>query len=218
MSFPYMATIVTASMLVISGCQSAQPVAYRGLESASALKPNPANNDENTPYAYRSNVRWSVYRNVIIEPVIIYRGQDNQFGKMSEEDKQVLARYMQAQFSKSLSARFAMVNTPSFGTLRIRLTLAGAKMATPIVGALTKFDLVGGSYNAIQAARGKEGMLSGSVNYAVEVHDAKTGRLLAAYVARQYPSALNVSTGWTSLDASMVGIQKGANELADQLR
>jgi hypothetical protein len=70
----------------------------------------------------------------------------------------------------------------------------------------------------VQAARGKEGAMSGSVNYAVEIYDAGSNRLLAAYVMKQYPSALNVSASWSRLDASMVGIKKGADVLVEQMQ
>lgn len=201
----------------VASCQSAQPVPYLGLDSRLSLKPNMDDSSGRIPYSYRSPVAWNTYRSAIIEPVVIYRGSDNQFGTISEGDRQFLAKFMQQEFEKRLSTRFSLVTAKAPQTIRIRLTLAGAKTTTPVVGAVTKVDLMGGPYNAVQAARGKEGMFSGSVNYAVEIYDAQTNKLLAAYVAKQYPSAMNLRTGWTSLDASMVGISKGADALLAEL-
>ncbi len=41
-----------------------------------------------------------------------------------------------------------------------------------------------GAYNAVQAVRDKEGMMSGSVSFADEIHDSSSNALLGAYVAR----------------------------------
>lgn len=207
-----------AICLAVAGCQTPQPLAYLDLESSSQLQPNRQKNADRIPYQYTGAVVWADYRQAIIEPVVIYRGRDNQFGNMSEKDKQLLAHYAQTEFTKSLGRRFAIVTWPGPQTIRVRVTLAGAKTGTPVVGAVTKVDLLGGPYNAIQAVRGKEGMLSGTINYAIEIFDAPTNRLLAAYVAKQYPSAINLGTGWTPLDASKVGIRKGADELLQRMR
>lgn len=202
---------------VIAGCQSTDPVAYSALSSASYLKPNRTDISGHVPYSYTSRVDWSLYHSAIIEPVTIYRGADNQFGKLEEKDKAFLANYMQTEFTHSLSQRFAVVGTAGADTLRIKLTLAGAKTNTPGLTTLAKFDLAGGTYNIVQAARGKEGAMTGSVNYAVEIFDSSSNRLLAAYVMKQYPSALNVGASWSKLDASMVGIKKGAEALSDEM-
>lgn len=58
-------------------------------------------------------------------------------------------------------------------------------------------------------------MLSGYVNYAVEIYDSSTNKLLHAYVAKQYPNAMNISATIGSLSAAEVGIDKGAQELAE---
>lgn len=70
----------------------------------------------------------------------------------------------------------------------------------------------------MQSIRGKEGLLNGSVNYAVEIYDATTNKLLNAYVAKQYPNAMNVSASVGALSATEVGIDKAAEELADMLK
>jgi hypothetical protein len=203
---------------VVAGCQSTDPVAYSALSSATYLKPNTSDRSGRVPFSYNRQVNWSSYRSVIIDPVTIYRGVDNQFGKMEEKDKAFLADYMKTEFTRSLSKRFSIVTTPTDETLRVKLTLAGAKTNTPGLTTVAKFDLAGGAYNVVQAARGKEGAMSGSVNYAVEIYDAGSNRLLAAYVMKQYPSALNVSASWSRLDASMVGIKKGADVLVEQMQ
>ncbi|HWT99240.1 MAG TPA: DUF3313 family protein, partial [Terriglobales bacterium] len=69
-----------------------------------------------------------------------------------------------------------------------------------------------------QSVRGGEGLMTGSVLYAVEIYDAETTRLLAAYVTKQYPNAYNVGATMGSLAAAKTGIDKGADALATEVR
>ncbi len=137
---------------------------------------------------------------------------------MAQSDRQKLALYMQEKFAETLRPRFREGRTPSPATLRLKLTLTGADTTTQVVGTFTKFDLAGGPYNIVQSIRGGQGMLSGYVNYAVEIYDASTNTLLHAYVAKQYPNAMNISATIGSLSAAEVGIDKGAEELAEILQ
>lgn len=206
-----------AACMAMAACASTRPIQYSGLESASQLKPNRDDKSGRVPYDYSAGADWRRYSSVTIEPVAIYRGADNQFEKISEQDKELLAQYMRTEFGDELNKRFDVVNYTGPGTLRLKLTLTGAKTTPQFVGTVTKFDLAGGPYNAVQAIRGKEGALSGSVSYAVEVYDASANRLLEAYVAKQYPSAMNVKASLGALGASKVGIRKGAQDLVTRL-
>ncbi|MFS2223556.1 DUF3313 domain-containing protein [Pantoea sp. B65] len=201
--------------LALAGCAGTQPVAWSGLSSSAQLKPDAES--QHMPYRYTPVVDWKKYSAAIIEPVVIYQGADNQFGDMAQEDRQALASYMQKRFSERLASRFTPATSASAHTLKIKLTLAGAETTTPVLGTFTKFDLAGGPYNIVQSIRGKEGMLNGSVSYAVEIYDAASNQLLSAWVAKQYPNAMNVSASFGALSAAEVGIDKGADQLVEML-
>jgi hypothetical protein len=209
--------LILASGL-LSSCTTADPVVYRGLASAQHLRADTTDSSGRVPYRYTSNVDWTQYDKVIVDPVSIYRGEDNQFVKLSDGDKTELATYMHEKFTEKLRTRFSIVGSPIAGTLRIHLTLTGAKMTTPVLGPFSHLDVGGGVYNTVQATRGKEGSMTGSVSYAVEIYDAKTSTLLSAYVTKQYPNAMNVGATFGALKASQVAIDKGADALLAQLR
>lgn len=208
---------LVASCSLMAGCVSNDPVAYSGLASSSQLRPNVQDKTGRVPYQYQEPVDWRSYHAVMVSPVAVYRGPDNQFGSLSEQNRAVLANYMQSEFTKKLRTRYSIANSPAPGTLRVQLTLTGAKANTPILGTFSRIDLLGGPYNAVQAARGREGTLTGSVNYAVEIYDAATNRLLKAYVSKQYPGALNLGASITPMQASKVGVDKGADALIAQM-
>ncbi|MFE0758640.1 DUF3313 domain-containing protein [Inquilinus sp. NPDC058860] len=204
--------------LALAGCGSADPVAYSGIASSAQLAPNPQDDTGHIPFRYATPVDWRSYSRIIVDPVAIYRGRDAQFGDMSEEDKAELARTMQARFAEKLKSRFALAGDPAPGTLRLRLTLTGASTSTPVLSTFSRVDIGGGLYNGVQAVRGGEGLFTGSVIYAAEIYDAPTGRLLNAFVSKQYPGSMNIGATFGSLDAAKTGIDKGADALVAQLQ
>lgn len=207
-----------ALCVALGACSTLQPVPYAGVASSSKLRINQRDTTGRMPYEYKADVSWARYSAFIIDPVVIYNGADNHFEKIADEDKENLARTMQVEFSDRLSRRFRTAVTPGPETLRIKLTLTGAKANTNVLNTVMHFDLLGGPYNAVQAARDKEGMMSGSVSFAVEIFDSSTNALLGAYVAKQYPNAWNLPAGMGSMAAAEVGVQKGAEQLLAYLR
>lgn len=210
--------LIAAFCTALIGCSSVQPVAYSGIASAPYLKPNTQNDSGRVPYRFAPQTEWQKYTKLIIDPVAVYQGADNQFGDMSGEDKAALASYMQTKFAEKLQTRFQLANEAAPNTLRLKLILTGAKTNTPVLSTFTHFDIGGNLYNGVQAARGKEGAFSGSVIYAVEIYDASTNRLLSAYVTKQYPNAFNLGASFGSLGASKTGIEKGADALVAQFK
>lgn len=208
--------LLLAACGFLAACASPDPVAYRGVASSPYLRPDAV--DDRVPYRFSTEVDWRSYDKAIVDPVEIYRGADNQFGDLSEADKTKLAGYMQTSFTEKLGKRFGIVNKPETGTLRIRLTLTGVETNTPVLSTFMRFDLAGGIYNGVQAARDREGMMSGSVIYVAEIYDAASERLLDASVVKQYPGAYNVGATFGSLAAAETGVDKGAVALADRLR
>lgn len=208
---------VLAACITLAACAGTRPTRYTQLDSSAQLQPNANDRSGRVPYDYSAGADWQKYTNAIVDPVAIYSGPDNQFEKVSDEGKQELAEYMRTQFADALKSKFAIVNSADARTLRVKLTLTGAKPTTQFVGTFTKFDLAGGPYNMVQSIRGKEGLMEGSVSYAVEIYDASSNQLLSAYVAKQYPNALNVKATFGSLSASKTGIKKGAEDLLARL-
>src|ERR1044072_7912098 len=210
--------LIAAICTALIGCSSVKPVAYSGIASSSSLQPNQQDESGRVPYRFATQVDWRKYGRVIIDPVVVYRGADNQFGDMQDKDKAALAGYMQTTFADKLRTRFELANEPGLSTLRVKLTLTGAATTTPVISTFSRFDMAGGTSNVVQTARGKEGAFTGSVSYAVEIYDASTNRLLNAYVTKQYPNPYNLGASFGSLSASKTGIDKGADALVAQFK
>ncbi|AWL93523.1 DUF3313 domain-containing protein [Bradyrhizobium ottawaense] len=203
--------------VAVAGCASIAPVPYSEMASSAYMAPDKSDVSGRVPYRYSTPVDWRIYSKVILDPVVVYRGRDHQFGDMSGRDKATLAAYMQNCFADRLRGRFVLVREPGPNTLRIRLTLTGAVANTPVLGTLSRFDLAGAVYNGVQAARDGEGTMTGSVVYGVEIFDATTSRLLSAYVTKQYPAAYDIKATAGALAAATAGLDKGADALMAQL-
>ncbi len=210
---------VPAMMLVAAStaCASPRPTAYSGLASSPVLRANSGKSASNTPYRYARPVNFRRYYKAIVEPVQIYDGPDAQFTKLSPREQEQLADYMQQRFDEELRKVFELTERAGPSTLRIRLTLTGATPTKAILGPLSRFDLAGGAYNAYQGIKGREGTMTGSVIYAVEVYDSADDSLLLAEITKQYPNAMNVGASFGVLKAPMLGIEKGAAELREKL-
>ena len=89
------------------------------------------------------------------------------------------------------------------------MTLTGVETNTPVLSTLTKVAPQAVLVNLIQAGRGKEGIFAGSVSFEVQAYDSMTGRLLEAYVSKQYPFAENVGASLGALDAARGGGAQG---------
>ena len=210
--------LIAATCTFLAGCASPKPVAYKDIPSSAYLKPNLSNKSERIPYSYEIPVNWKSYANIIVDQVAVYRGPDNQFEEVSEDDKSSTAHYMYAQFIGKLSSRFNIVSTPGPNTLRLKLTLTGITKTTPVLGTVSRLDLMGALYNGVQSFRGGEGTFTGSVFYVVEIYDASNSNLLSAYIVKQYPNSLNIGASIGALAAARTGIEKGAEMIVEQLR
>ncbi|WP_315719517.1 MULTISPECIES: DUF3313 domain-containing protein [unclassified Bradyrhizobium] len=210
--------LVIVAAGLCAGCNTVTPVAYSEVASARYLAPNTSDASGRMPYRYAAVAEWRSYDRIMLDPVVVYRGRDHQFADMSDQDKARLALYMRSRFLESLSARFQIVNQRGPNTLRVRLTLTGAVANTPVLGTASRFDLAGAVYNGVQTARDGEGLLTGSVFYAAEIFDAASGRLLKAFVSKQYPAPYDIKASVGALAAAEAGIDKGADALVAQLQ
>lgn len=210
--------LILAIPAILYGCGTPKPLMYKELYSTAYLRSDTNDASMTMPYSYSSQTNLRIYDKIIVDNVTIYRGPDNQFGKMSEDDKTALATYMYSQFVEKLTSRFTITYSPGSNTLRLKLILTGAATTTPVLGTLSRFDLSGGLYNGIQSIRGGEGTFTGSVLYAVEIYDAATSQLLRAYIAKEYPNSLNIGASFGALAAARTGIEKGAEKLVEQLQ
>jgi len=72
------------------------------------------------------------------------------------------------------------------------VTIIGATKTKGGIATATRVTPVGFGISALKSALGKPGTFTGSILYAVELHDGRTGELLLAAVRRRTPDPLDV--------------------------
>jgi hypothetical protein len=112
-ALPYAVLLLCLAIgMMLAGCGGSEPVRYSGVATTTDLAPNDRDDAEPVPYRTVAPVDFRAYEKAILDPIVIYRGPDRQFGDLSEKDKMALAKYMQEQFTRRLGKRFVLVDTP----------------------------------------------------------------------------------------------------------
>jgi hypothetical protein len=206
-----------AAPVLLAACTGTAPVAYTGINSAALLQKNPSG-DNHVNFAYAApDVGLAHYTKVIVEPVAIYNGPDQQFGSLSGADKGAIAGYMRAEFADAAARRFKETDAASPDTLRLNVTLTGVETNVPVLSTVTKLAPAAALLNLVQTARGARGTFDGSVSFEVQVYDSTTNRLLEAYVSKQYPFAENIVSSVGTLEATRAGVRNGADDLVPEI-
>jgi hypothetical protein len=159
---------------VLAGCATTHPVAYQGLASSWQPYPNPQNAGH-VPFLYTADdVNWLEYNSVVLDPVTVYDGPDQQFGNASQADEALLTEYAHRQITQALATKYTVAGQPGLHTLRIRVTLTGFEPNTPgasrrlLRAYVTKeypaAENIGASFGALDASKagirkGAQGLL-----------------------------------------------------------
>ena len=161
-----------------------------GLSSSNRMTQD-APGPESWTYAQPATV-FLKYRTVLIDPTTVYNGPDAQFKGVDPADRARFAAIVTEELRSEIGKSFPAPARAQADTLRIRTTLLGAEKTTGGIATATRVTPLGFATSALKSALGKSGSFTGSILYAVEVYDARTGELLLAAVRRRTPDPLDV--------------------------
>jgi hypothetical protein len=154
------------------------------------------------------------YRTVIVDPTVVYKGPDAQFDNVDPASRQKIASVVTEELRSEIAKTFPAPAKPQADTLRVKVTILGATKTQGGLATATRVTPIGMGLSALKSALGKAGSLTGSVLYAVELHDGRTNELLLAAVRRRTPDPLDVPAT-ISQDATIKAV---AREFADGAR
>ncbi|HUL42348.1 MAG TPA: DUF3313 domain-containing protein [Burkholderiales bacterium] len=198
-------------ILTVAGCASEQPTAPTGVASGPESKLIPGGPSE---YRYTApNVDFKKFTKIIIEPVAIYKGADAQFGDTQDKDKQEIADYMQSEFTKQVGAVLQVVYEPGPGVARLRLALAGLELSKPGLSVVTHALPVGLVLGVGKEIKTGQGWFLGSVTFAGEIYDSQSDTLIAAFVSKESPGAMDLPADFSGLDSAKACVAEGAEKL-----
>lgn len=154
------------------------------------------------------------YRTVIVEPTTVYTGPDAQFGDIEPADRAKFAAVMTDELRSEIGKSFPAPAKAGADTLRVRVILLGAEKTKGGVATATRATPIGLGLNAFKSALGKGGTFTGSVLYAVEAYDGKSGELLLTAVRRRTPDPLDIPATLSTTDT----VKSVARDFAENAR
>lgn len=203
------AAAIVASTVLLGACTSNEPPKLQAATSGPAMQQQDIGGRPSLAYI-APGANFKKYKRFIIDPVVVYRGSDADFGDATEADKQQMAGYMHSVFASALGDRYKIVTTPGPDVLRIHLTLAGLEDSTPVVSTVSHVVPAGLVMNFFNSSSGKPGSFSAGITIAGEFRDSQTNALQASFVQKRFPDAMDVSDTLTSRDGQRAAIEETA--------
>lgn len=207
-------TVPAFTLLAIAAPLSAQTRDHApvNLPSANVMTQDKPGTESWT-YAQPRSV-FSKYRTLIVEPTQVYRGPDAQFEGIEPADRTKFAAIITDELRAEMAKSFPAPAKPQADTMRLRVSLLGAQKTTGGIATATRVTPFGFATSAVKSALGKQGTLTGSLLYSVELYDARTNELLLAAVRRRTPDPLDVPATLSTTDT----VKSVAREFADGAR
>jgi hypothetical protein len=140
----------------------------------------------------RPGLNLQSYRNVMIEPTVVYTGPDAQFQGVTPAERQRYAAILTDKLRGAMARGPTVVTRAGPGTARIRLTLIGMTETTAVAATASRVTVFGFATTAMRSVTGRQGAMTGSMLIAIEIFDGATGQLQAAAVRRRAPDALDI--------------------------
>ncbi|MCX6910806.1 MAG: DUF3313 domain-containing protein [Verrucomicrobia bacterium] len=204
-----------AAGLLIAGCSSSPKSGkYSGVSESEQLRP-----DARFPHSLvyiKEGATFGQYSKFIIDPAEIYRGSDASWhkGKVTEQNKQELAQFVRAEFVRALGKKYSIVDQPGPGVLRIKLTLADVELTTSSLAVVSHLSPVGMGMSILGTGAGMQGSFMGSVTISGELRDTQSDTVLAVFLTKQTPLAMDVTKTVGKLAAARAGVTETAEKFS----
>lgn len=141
---------------------------------------------------YRNpNVDWSAkatYKNVLLDPVMIWRGKDSKIQGLDHRDAQAIADTFYALLYQELAKDYDMVTQPGPKTFRMQAALTDAEQSSPGLDILSSVPApfnVAFVASTIKALSTGKPLFKGEASIEAKLIDADSGEVLAAAVDRR---------------------------------
>jgi len=199
-----MTAAVVALLLLLAGC------AHRGAAPPEKEKTSGFLDDytllrEGGPnevaLVYRNpKANWPAYREVLLEPVTLWRSGRKSLDPVPREDLLRLVEDLQSAVRTRLGEAFHFVDRPGPGVLRIRLAITEAHASDPVLDILTAAHGTGRPHPAGAGATDAETRrFLEAAEIEGEIRDAQTNELLAEGIDRRRRGAPPLDT-WAEVD------------------
>jgi hypothetical protein len=207
--------IALAAMLLLAACSNA-PKQTAGLSQEMPLQPQEGNLAGNT-LVYRSpDLDPTKYHGFYIPAAKVYDGADGQWADTDMAARERIAAQLTTDFRKALGAKgVRVVPAPAPGVMTLQLTLVGVEGTHGVVANAIKLTPIGMGLTLLKTATDRPATFTGSITVAGRMTDSKTDLLLAGFVSKQSPTAIDPRTIGGTVDTAMLASSKAADDFAN---
>lgn len=201
-------TLILLFLLIfLQGCASTQQ--RRDVEQSGFLGDysqfEEGGGNEALLYNINPNVDWASYREIMLDPVTVWK--DEQTKDVAPEDLQKLTDFLYAKLHEVLSQDYTMVPEPGPGVMRVAVALTEAEASAPVMDTITSFiphfRLLTGAKGLVVG--GKPGFV-GSASLEVKLTDSISGASLLEAVDRRAgtKNLSGVTSEWNDVERAYV--------------
>jgi hypothetical protein len=178
--------MIPSCAILLTGCAStyqAEPEQSGFLGDYSLLRKGV---EGEASFVYRKydndHAKWSSYKQILLEPVQIWKGKNTELNK---EDAEYLAKIAWSRLDEELRKDYTMAGDTGVGVLRIQVAITEAGATVPVVDLIT--TLYPGTRLISEGKRWATGTESfvGTASVEVKVTDSQSGEVLGAAVDRR---------------------------------
>jgi hypothetical protein len=171
--------------------------------------------DESKLIYIATNVAWTKYTKIYIEPVQLWKSEDTNspLGELSAENQKMLVDTFYTALHDQLQKSYSIVDKPGPDTLVVRTAVTEAKKSGPVRNLVSTIMPIGLGLSILKAAAFGKGIGVGDVQVEMELLDGETNQRLAAAVDRR----VGTKALRTKFDGSWGDVRLGFDYWAERL-
>lgn len=205
---------VIAALALLAAC-SREPKTTAGLSQQMPLQPQQGDIAGNTLVYRAPDLDVRKYRGIYIAPAVVYDGADTEWGGTDMALRQRVAAKLTSEVQRVLREHGAQVlGAPAPGSVTLDLTLAGISATHGVAANALKVTPIGFGLTLMKSAAGLPATFTGSITVAGKIIDSRTQEVLAGFVSKESPTALDPRTLGGTEDTAMLAATKAADDFA----
>lgn len=155
----------------------------------------------------RPDVDWASYTKVLLDPVMLWRGDESRSDGVAAHDAQAMTDFFHGVIYQDMESQgFEMVTSPTPGALRVQVAMTKLNESNVAMDVVSRVTRVGHVVSALDKLVTGKPAFVGEAEIEVKVTDAMSGELLAAGVDHRVGGMrLNASSfsSWGSVQKMM---------------
>jgi hypothetical protein len=206
--------LAVSALLLLAACNT-KPQTTAGLGAEMPLHAKSDDLAGNTLVYRAPHINPRKYRGIYVAPAKVYEGSDADWGGTDIATRDRVAAFLTSEFRRVLRAHGRKVlSAPTASSVTLQLTLAGITATRGVAATALKFTPVGLGMTLAKSATDLPATFTGSITVSGKLTDSKTHAILAGFVSRESPTAIDPRTIAGTEETARLAATKGAQAFA----